>query len=383
MIFQRARQLMRLRQFATMGLVLAIMVGMFVVPQLAAHLPVCTQRPAYGSAVPSGVRRRIDVLYDHNLLYCADIPQDIETVPGPVYWGSDGMTSILFFALTGITVTGISDYTFSQVHFPTLPGDAPPYGFRPDWGGEPAQTNQAPDGSPYFYYEAGAPTDSDVSVSLELHGPLRKDQGWRYRDFYRDLTSLGRWISGEASASRQNATVVAPIPITASRWLTVTRRSYNPAFSPDNKAPGSSFWNSIDTLQQPTHLQTASGLLGSTVWVAGVVSGTTPVMVLSAPGAPSTASTPTTASASSKAPAPASVSAPSTLSTPSAPIPEAGAIIEPSDSLVWKRPGSALRLVYFAFPLQPAGTTLEARYWNNAKERSGRPPDYTWPVTFP
>ncbi len=314
--------------------------------------PLCDARPAYNTEVPAEVRARIDFLFDSGLLYCGQLrgdTADLATVNPTIYWGSDGSRSTVFFqALPGSTLAGVglTEYVLGSDSTPTAIGDARPAGFFLDAVGRPAWVNQAdtPDATWYFR-EDGPPGPGDVAVRLRVVGPARERASLVGRNFEQDFWRMWGAVRGQ-TAGGVDANGVAAFPILHERWAKLVQRGeINPALA-DERGQTNPTLLATAALPGPTLLNTVAGTSASTVWVAGVISGTQPAMVL---------------------------------------VPPAGAArgaIEPIGQAQWASDLGPNRLAHFAFEPQPLDTALEARYWNDGRRKDSAPPDYTWPVVF-
>ncbi len=312
---------------------------------------VCPARPAYRDAVSADARGQIDLLFDHGLLYCSPIEAGLARVDPMIYWGTDGTRSILFFqARPGADLrgVGVSEYLFEDRDVPGPIGDGTMYGFRIEDVGQPVWRNQAPDDIPTWFFRAdGAPPDYDTTVQIKVVGEAEEQTGTTQRDFVRDLEYLWALVRGDIpSDGIRNMRRAWSVPIQPRRWRAVRSDDLNPALADERGTYDPQRLANAD-LPRPALLQTVHGLLGSTVWVAGVVTSTRPALVLVAAGA------------ADGAPA-----------------------IEP---IAFGRWGSALgpvHLGHFAFPPQAVDQSYEARYWHDGAARGARAPDITWPVTF-
>jgi hypothetical protein len=140
------------------------------------------------------------------------------------------------------------------------------------------------------------------------------------------------------------------MPIVAERWQAVRRVAIDPALADEEGNPSFAALRDLAP-SEPMLYQTVSGPLGTTVWVAGVISGTTPALALKAAGG--------------------------------------GQVLTPLASSEWVSDKTDIVLRHFAFEPLPQGATYEALYWNESPEgdleqaAQGTPPDYQWTVTIP
>lgn len=351
MLLTRAR-----RAMGVWTLVIAVVVVAITVYRVLDHydlLPsyVCPARPTYREAVSAEARAQIDALFDRGLLYCSTIEAGLARVDPTIYWGTDGTRSVLFFqARPGADLrgVGVSEYLFEDRDVPGPIGDGSMYGFRLEDFGQPVWRNQARDDVPTWFFRAdGAPPDYDVSVQVKIVGEAEEQTGTTRRDFMRDLEYLWDYVRGDIpSDGVRNMRRAWSVPIQPRRWLATRHDELNPALADERGRYDPGRLATAD-LPRPALLQTVHGLLGSTVWVAGVVSGTRPVLVLAPPDAGADAP-----------------------------------VLDPVASGRWVSALGPNRLAHFAFPPQAAGRLHEARYWHDAAARGARPPDLTWPVTF-
>jgi hypothetical protein len=347
MLIRQAYRLLRWRQLLLVAVVVAaLLLSTGVVQRRLAGT--CPAPPRFRPDVPAAVRAQIEDLYARGLLYCTS-SKELANLTEPVYWGSDGMSSVLFFQPEDFRGLGVVDYAFGSELVPTPPGDARLPGFLLDAVGRPTFENQAPEGSGYFYRLDGAPGEADAAVRVDIRGPAVTNPGVSGRNFFRDLQLLASLLQGRASSERRDTRVTFALPIVPDRWRAVPRRAINPQLAGDAGEISTAVLRKIgDALQQPTLYQTASGPLGSTVWVAGVLSDTNPSLVLAV-----------------LADGPAEA-------------------MEPIATGLWADPAEGgMRLKHFAFPPLPEGQRYQARYWSDPRRRADAPPDFTWQVEFP
>jgi hypothetical protein len=350
MLYTLARKM--LRGYSMLIYLAVLAVAVYSIIRYFGYLepPLCEARPIYNAEVPAEVRQRVDFLFDSGLLYCGETKAGLAAVSPTIYWGSDGSRSTVFFqALPGENLggVGISEYVFGTDILPPPIGDSRQDGFTIDATGRPAWLNQAgaPDATWYFR-EDGAPAPWDVSVRLDVVGPAIEQASATGRDFEQDLERIWDAIQGNDDGGGRRVTRPVTLRIMPERWEgRVTRGELNPALA-DEKGAFVPLRVATTALAQPTLLQTVSGASASTVWVAGVISGTRPVLVI-APAAGG-----------------------------------GGAAIEPIAQGNWVTNIGPQRLASFAFDPQPLDTAFEARYWNDERERESAPPDYSWPIVF-
>jgi len=312
---------------------------------------VCTAPPEYKDDVPAELRARLNTLAQRGQLYCPKPPEGLKNLVGPVYWGSDGVDSILFFQGTDMTGVTVDRYGFGQDYLPGPRGGPPPVAFRNTSTGRLIYGNQAPPGSRYFVLTLGTPADSDVAVDVRISGPATENERLSGRNFWRDLERLTHFVQGQPAAQRGDTTVRVAVPVLPERWIAGRRRLVAPEFARaaqkgDTEVVPDFGKVRAAKLERPTWLQTLNGTLGSGVWVAGVVTGTTPALTLAprAGGAPLAAQ---------------------------------------GDAQRWATTGSPMTLASFSFPPLPQGATFEARYWHDQRRAATAPPDVTFPVVAP
>lgn len=352
-LYQQARRLRRLRTYLIVGVVLLAMVVGVVWPRLQRLVETCPEPPTMAEDVPDSIRLQLETLYEQGLLYCMEEGlADLVSLNDKVYWGTDGVSSVLYFpadSLEGVGVTryGTGSNTGAGAFNVGAPGASPPTGFVEDTVGRAALRNGAPEGASYFYLFRGAPADTDSAATVTIKGPAVVQETVTERDFFRDLDILWAWLQRKppeeiGSASRLLRTIIVP-----ERWMEVRRRAIDPALANDEGEPSFAALRDLAPTE-PMLYQTVSGPLGTTVWVAGVVSGTTPSMVLAAPD---------------------------------------GQGLTPFASSPWISDNTDVVLRHFAFDPLPPGDGYEARYWTDGEEArtgaGGAEPDYTWPVTVP
>lgn len=341
---------------------LAIAVSLLDVGALEVFNPTCEERPVFDAGVDPTVQARLNTLFDNGLLYCGQPSIPFRGLRGPIYWGSDGMSALLFFQTDSLAGVGVSTYLYNNQYRVGPPGESPPLSYGEVRVGRPALVNQAPGDAPtYFFRRDGAPLPADAVVNIEVDGPAQPRTpapvGGRsvWRDVDRVIAFLRRTSTTNLDADAARSTVA--LSFLTERWRDLVRRTPADGFADDDGTP------SLTRLRdarldgslpgEPFVFQRASGIFGHSLWVANVVTTTRPALVLVTP--------------------------PPTAGRPVAPI-------EPISTSVWRSDAMLVPLAIFAFdPLPvPAGTPLEARFWaDDARSAAGAPPDRTWQVTFP
>lgn len=351
MFYQLARKLLRYQYFL-LSLVAIVFVLVGILARLGIDLvpdpPLCEALPAYRAEVPARVRADIDGLFAAGLLYCGEPDAGLASVEPRIYWGSDGTRSVVFFqARPGMTLAqvGVPDYAFNVEFVPGPAGDEPMPGYRAERFGIPAWLNEAEESPPGYYYRVdGAPAPSDASVRVTVQGPAAEQEGLSGRDFMRDLELAWAYIRGEVREEGRTVKRPLTMPILPERWEATRNRQVNPALANAQGLHEVQIVAGAD-LPEPALFQTVHGASGSSVWVAGIVTGTTPALVL---------------------------------------VPRAGdaaAPIEPRAVSTWSSRVGPNRLALFAFDALPPGA-YDARYWNDGRRRDETPPDQIWPAAF-
>jgi len=345
---QQLRKVMRLRRFAVMLMIgLGILMGILGDRILTPIARLCPAPPAYGADVSDEIREQIDLLFQLDLLYCGELSSAQAMLTEPVYWGSDGINSVLFFQPVSLEGMGVKNIGFGNDFLPPPPGDSPPLGFEPDLPGQTIYRNQAPEGAKYYYRVEGAPADYDYAVRVRLRGPAAERRGLTGRDVWDDIDRVLNRLRGDARPEgRRRVTAQASMPILPDRWKDIRQRWVNPELADESGDPTFSLIANAE-LPGPTLYQIVNGPLGSTIWIAGAVTDTNPALIL---------------------------------------VPEVGgqSAAEPFSTTLWVGgQETATVLAEFAFAPQPAGIAFEARYWHREGARGTSPPDNTWPVEFP
>jgi hypothetical protein len=346
MWYQRATRALRLRRFLLVGMVLVIVAyALFQDRLLAPFAPTCTSAPDYLDEVPQELRSKLDGLRAAGLLYCVEAPEELARLQGPVYWGSDGVNSLLFFQASDLAGTGVQRYAYSQNYLPAPAGGPSPTGYTQGGGGRVAYLNEAPDGAPYYLRTLGAPTDTDLAVAVDITGPAIQNESLLGRNFWRDLDNLVRAVRGESAVQRATTVQRVSIPIIPARWEAVRRRVVAPELANADGAPDLAKLREVPA-GQVRHYQTLNGPLGAGIWFTGVLSDTTPALVL---------------------------------------VPRAGgqALRPEADPSLWTSSTAPGRVAGFAFPTLTEGAVYEAGYWHDAARAEVDAPDLKFPIVAP
>ncbi len=357
MYYNLTRRLLRWRIYLILGLsLLAMVIGRVGLGSLGSRA--CRALPAFRAEVPAELRQELGLLQEAGLLYCKPLRAGLAAVDPMVYWGSDGLSSLLFFqaaAGADLSAVGLGSYRFSDGQnqiFPSRPGDGRPAGFLQAREGDRVWSNQASGEAPTYYLRReGAPGAGVGVVMVEVSAPMVVDENLTDRDFLQDLEHALDWLRGRAGVqggASGRGTRDLNFLIDRDRWSPYLQRDTNPAFQTAEGAPDLTRL-SREPLSRPQIFQRVQGLLGSSVWVAGAISGTQGALLLQEQNAVAG---------------------------------EAG--IQPRDQHQWRPlgPGSAMEL--YAFPSLPAGRPFEALYWSDAADQAGgRPPDQRFVVAFP
>jgi hypothetical protein len=316
----------------------------------------CALRPEYLPSVAEADRQQVDALFDAGLLYCKELREGLATVAPDLYWGSDGMSSLLFFqALPGESLSdvGVSAYAFGDGEgqtYPSRAGDRRHPRFSQLAEGRRVWSNQAEGGDgvrDYYLRRDAAPAIGEVNVYVKIIGPSEPDAGLTDRNFLRDLEQIWTRFRGGQTGSFLGARVVGrdtTFVYVPERWEPWVAREINPALLNEE---GELDYQVLHETQWPEVMlyQSVQGILGSSVWVAGVVSGTTPAMWIQVPG-------------------------------------ETEAIV-PEVATAWVSTAGGSGLALFSFARLESGRPYEAQYWADpAAQKGGRPPDKSWPVVF-
>lgn|GEM_PF-2277031 len=336
--------------------------------------PTCDARPNYDPGVDPTVQAKLNYLYDNGLLYCAEPKVPFRGLRGPIYWGSDGMSALLFFQADSLAGVGIVTYLYNDTYRVGPPGDSPPYSYGELRAGRPALVNQAPDGATrYFYRRDGAPLNSDAVVNLSIDGPAqpRTPAPVGGRSVWRDVDRIIATLRGTSPTKLNAGTARSTVALTflSERWRSGVRRAGAEPFIDEDGTPSVLRLRDAQldgTLPaEPFVFQRSSGAFGQSLWVANVVTTTVPALVIAPNGAPSGAAGTTGGTAGAA---------------------DARETVLPISTSIWQSAAMLVPLAVFAFdPLPvPAGTPLEARFWADGSRRSdGAAPDHVWPVTFP
>ncbi len=325
-----------------------VLVGIGVVASLGSRnllapaARTCPQAPTLGPDVEPQVRERLTRLHELGLLYCGGTQDTFQSLDGLVYWGSDGLVSILFFQLTRPDDVTVTRYVFGSGYPPSPVGDGPAPGLEAV-SGEPTTLNQAPAGSPYYYRLDGAPADDDYAITVDLRGTARQNRGLQKRSFWRDLDQLlaivrHRTLHPEVVTGQARVA----LPILPDRWRELRAREVNPAFATEKGRASVSRLEAANPLS-PTIYQLVNGPLASTVWVAGVVTDTFRAATLAAPD---------------------------------------GRLVAPLAVTMWRN-SLQRAVVSIAFPAQSAATTYELRLGSPGMGEPTATGPWALPVRFP
>jgi hypothetical protein len=219
-------------------------------------------------------RAQLELLLAAGLLYCPEVPLTLDGFEGPVYWGSDGVNSVLYLAFDPDNPVSLGEYRFLRL--PALfRGDAPPLGALS--AGRPTYRNEAPDDAGYYFVTTGAPLASETSVRLMLVGRGVPQKGVTGRDFFTDLENLWRVIT-RAPLTTERGNLRLDFATVPRRWEGTANVWSDPELDP--KGTGD-FRAAVDLAPaEPVVARAVTGPLGAGVWVAGVVSGTRPSLLL-------------------------------------------------------------------------------------------------------
>lgn len=361
MYYDLARRLLRWRIYLIIGLtLLAIVIGRVGLGGLGS--PACEALPSFRADVPAELQAELRLLLEAGLLYCKPLRAGLEKVEPMVYWGSDGLSSLLFFQApegADLSAAGLPFYRFSDGEdqiFPSRPGDQRPSGFIQAQEGDRVWSNQAQGAAPgYYLRREGAPGNAVGVVMVEVSAPLVVDQRLTDRDFLQDLERGLDWLRGQAAgqggASGRGSRDLNFL-IDQDRWAGHLQRDSNPALQ---TADGRPDWVRLsqEALPRPQIFQRVQGLLGSSIWVAGAVSGTQGALLLREPAAGAAADS-------------------------------LAGTIAPRDQQQWRPVGRGSAAELYAFPPLPSGKPYEALYWSDAADQAaGEPPDQRFAVVFP
>ena len=316
--------------------------------------PTCRNLPEFRDSVPASVRAEIRYLFDNGLLYCERPDEPFRGLDGPIYWGAEGTTSVLFFQAESLRGVGVTTYGFGQpgeLFNVTPPGDAPPQGYGELRTGEPAIRNEAEEEAPeYFVYHAGAPLLGDLMVTANARGPAAAREGViGLRVVLRDVYRVWDAVRGRPPRGA-GGTALSEVffSIYPGRWVDLVRRDVNPVLAQGEEATIPAALKRAKeegAVAGPTWYQTVSGELAGAVWAAGVLTETRPALILRDAG---------------------------------------GAEIEPAEVALFDSSLTGLPLAMFGFPPQPVDEAFEAELWlDDAARQAGDPADLRFPVTFP
>lgn len=343
----------RLRRVRVLFIVAVVVLGgvfvLFEEPISRRLAPTCDAPPTYHDDVPLEVRSRIDTLFDNGLLYCGDPQTSFRGLEGPIYWGSDGMQSHLFFQAEDMRGVGLRAYGFASGAFGegfmvSPPGDGPPAGYGMHDATTPSRTNQAGVDDPSFYYRVGgAPADTDNRVHIVAQGRSAEPetggigQGSVWSDIDRVLALFGE----EDTRVTGTSYAELDIPIRPALWEDLVQRQAQESLTDvegrplTNRLPEAGF-------DEPAVWQTVTGLFGNTVWVAGVDLEREPALRLALEGR----------------------------------------TFEPHTTQLWDSGEIGVPLAMFAFDPLPVSRELEALYWADEDRVEGEP-DAAWSISFP
>lgn len=347
--------------------ILAVAITLLGQGSFAWFNPTCDARPSFDPGVDPAVQAKLNYLYDNGLLYCGAPSVPFRTLRGPIYWGSDGMSALLFFQADSLKGVGIATYLYNDTYLVGPAGESPPPSYGEVRAGRPALVNQAPGDAPtYFYRRDGAPLDGDAVVNIEVSGPAmpRTTAPVGGRSVWRDIDRLIATLRGTSSTELDAGTVRSSVALSflTERWRADVRRSPADGFADEEGRPSLIHLRDAQlegTLPAaPFVFQRASGTFGTSLWVANVVTATRPALVLAPTVAPRGAVGGT----------------------------GDADVIVPISASVWASAAMLVPIAIFAFDALPfpAETPVEARFWADGTRRDdGAPPDHVWAVTFP
>jgi len=346
MIFtQWYRRFRRARALIILGLlILGALASVFADPLGRVLAPTCAEPPTYHADVPDDVRGVLDSLFDNDLLYCAEPSEPFAGLDGPIYWGSDGLSSWVFFQADNLRGVGLTRYAFGEDFAVTPPGDSPPASYNPT--AARSRANQATAENPtYFFRRDGAPSSGDARVALRVRGPQAPTAGRPgARSVWRDLDRLIGWLRGDALAK---GTVPSEVLIARQPEALVQRveRRVAPGLADEAGELDKAKLAEV-ALGEPVLMQAVTGMFGNSVWVAGVVTDTVPALELVPPGG--------------------------------------GEPVAPFDRSLWRGGEGQAPLALFAFDPLTTNAPHTARFWlDGLAAGSGAAPDAAWPVEFP
>jgi len=335
--YRRARNLIVLALVAVGALA-----TVFATPLGRVLAPTCPERPSYHADVPPGTRAVLDALFDNELLYCATPAEPFAGLDGPVYWGSDGLSSWVFFQAASLRGVGLTRYAFGQDFAVSAPGDRPPPGYVAV--APRGRQNQAEGENPtYFVRRDGPPTAGDARVFVRLRGPRPPTASVPGgRSVWRDLDRLVGMIRGDDLAAD---TVPSEVQIArrATQLVDQVERRVAPELAAPDGSPDAALLAGIAP-GRPVVWQTLTGLMGNSVWVAGVVTDTLPALWLAPPG---------------------------------------GAAVAPFETSLWRGDAGMPAMALFAFDPVSTGTPLSARFWADGRDAAAEPPEAEWTIEFP
>ncbi|MFQ5459368.1 MAG: hypothetical protein ACE5EL_01100 [Anaerolineae bacterium] len=278
MIAQSARRLRNVRRLVIVGgLVLAAAYGLLERPVNRLLSPGCPEAPTYDPDTRQDIRGVLDTLHGAGVLLCPAAPQGLAGLGDKVYWGTDGLRSVLYFDFDAASPVSVQRYEYrSTTNEPVLgPGDRAPAGFFVR--GRPAYRNEAPEGASFYYIVMAGPQERTAAVRIRFVGRRAPQGGLAGRDLFTDLADLWSRLHGTTPGGRQ--TVELDFPIDPAAAEGVGHRWVTPELAGDKGEPDlqALMANYPD---EPTLYQVVSGPLGAGIWVAGVITGTRPAMVL-------------------------------------------------------------------------------------------------------
>ena len=316
--------------------------------------PTCAEPPSFRTDVPTTVRAELSYLFDNGLLYCETPQRPFRGMDGPVYWGSEGTTSVLFFQAESLRGVGVVGYGFGrpgQLFDVTPAGGAPVSSYGEQRRGAMAIRNESEVEAPqHFVFHGGAPLSSDMMATARIRGPNPpREGGIGSRDAVRDITGLWDRLRGRtprsASFTTESEVFFSIVP---SRWAILVKEDVNPLLAQGDEATIPAALQRAKeegAIEGPAWYKTVSGDLASAVWAADVATDTRPALLLRD---------------------------------------GSGAELEPDRVVLFESSLTGLPLALFPFAPQPVDTPFEASLWLDEDARTdGAPADLTFPVTFP
>jgi hypothetical protein len=313
-------------------LALGAFVSLFWTQVTDVLVPPCDHPPQLAPDTEPSTAVAVAALFERELLYCPEVPSGLVGIGAELYWGSDGVNSLLYLPMEPGTDVSLRNYVADDFAIPA-PGGRPPVRFQ--MAGRPSYRNQAPEGAAYYTLLLGAPQSSAASINVALNGRVGAD-GIEQRDFINDMVDL--WDRARSNTDEGYRTVRVRFGITPRRWEDdVTEHIYMSELS------SAAYVGDVE-VPSPSVYRTLAGPLGSSIWVAGIVTGTLPALTWH-PGSPE------------------------------------GPAVEPAWTQRWAD-GETGRLMYsFAFP-PGVGETGFASFWSDESNAS-QPPDAVFgPLSF-